>query len=303
MLNLGDKLEIKDIEQTQDLNGKNICMSDEYIRYEIDRMRPNYGISSDLLRYKILDAIGGAYFDSDVKPGKVTLEESGIFDREFDKPQLYLDRNSQGQNKIGNDALISTPNNPVMQNILHAAKSHYHLSSKDLVGDDYLYRSNLVIAENNSPPVITYQYDEREYITLATPFKTGPFCVRKNVETEDVELKSYEECGSQLDNMEDLVTPSPNNGGWVGKPIARRTFEEASRIILDSINWEMNKLGILRIDDHINNLVESSRCEPGRAIQEVLAYVQNIDLKKLESVQITHAIEETVSLYNGEDEN
>ena len=41
-------------------------LRDEYVAYELDKLRPNYGASSDLLRYTILYHYGGAYFDSDV---------------------------------------------------------------------------------------------------------------------------------------------------------------------------------------------------------------------------------------------
>lgn len=64
-------------------NEKNIEIQDveifreasQYIAYELDRLRSNYGASSDMLRYKILYEYGGAYFDSDIYPGKVSLLE------------------------------------------------------------------------------------------------------------------------------------------------------------------------------------------------------------------------------------
>lgn len=37
-------------------------------RYEIDRLRPNYGAASDSLRYRILHRYGGAYYDCDIVP-------------------------------------------------------------------------------------------------------------------------------------------------------------------------------------------------------------------------------------------
>ncbi|CAM4446268.1 MAG: Subversion of eukaryotic traffic protein A [Legionellaceae bacterium] len=48
---------------------------DENIRYEIDKFSPNYGASSDLLRYKILYEYVGAYFDGDIIPGETSLNE------------------------------------------------------------------------------------------------------------------------------------------------------------------------------------------------------------------------------------
>jgi mannosyltransferase OCH1-like enzyme len=76
------------------------------VRYEIDRLRPNYGASSDLLRYLILYSFGGAYFDSDVAPGTKRLETSESFLKDFDNPIIYINKNSQNTKEIGNDAFI-----------------------------------------------------------------------------------------------------------------------------------------------------------------------------------------------------
>lgn len=54
---------------------KHIELAIPLVRYEIDRLDPNYGSSSDLLRYLILFYFGGAYFDSDINPGTQSLEE------------------------------------------------------------------------------------------------------------------------------------------------------------------------------------------------------------------------------------
>ena len=49
--------------QTQDINKLSIDYKElyEFIRYEIDRLLPNYGAASDLIRLGILFKYGGAY--------------------------------------------------------------------------------------------------------------------------------------------------------------------------------------------------------------------------------------------------
>lgn len=108
------KIELKDITEES--------VVDKYSRYEIDRLRPNYGASSDLLRYSILYKFGGAYFDSDVVVGSTKLIDTSIFDENFREHCLYIDGNSQGSGAVGNDTFICTKKNSLMQKIYEQAK-------------------------------------------------------------------------------------------------------------------------------------------------------------------------------------
>ena len=83
------------------------------IRYELSRLRTNYGKSSDLIRYQKIFLHGGAYFDTDVLPGTVSLTDSKIFESTHEFPCLWVDRNSQGTDQIGNDTLIATTEHPL----------------------------------------------------------------------------------------------------------------------------------------------------------------------------------------------
>ncbi len=60
---------------------------DEFSRYHIDKLYPNYGASSDILRYNILVKYGGAYFDSDIEVNENTkpLNYDGLFDSPDEK--------------------------------------------------------------------------------------------------------------------------------------------------------------------------------------------------------------------------
>lgn len=99
---------------------------DKYIRYEIDRLRSNFGASSDMVRYKAVYENGGALFDSDVGPGEESLEDDGIFDEEYEDHVLFVDTNGQDAGAIGNDAFISTPRNPLLARIIELVQYNYH---------------------------------------------------------------------------------------------------------------------------------------------------------------------------------
>jgi hypothetical protein len=78
---------IRDITQYQMVN--------KPIRYEIDKVIPNYGSSSDILRYRILYNYGGVYIDSDVSPGQDSLLTCPLFSEAYEGHRLYLDHVSQ----------------------------------------------------------------------------------------------------------------------------------------------------------------------------------------------------------------
>lgn len=288
-----DRIHFKDIENTKNHQGSIVKMADEYIRYEIDRLRPNYGASSDLLRYKILYEFGGAYFDSDVRPGNKTLERSLIFDAEQKEHRLYVDNNSQNTGMVGNDALICSSHNPLMHQIWETAIQRYHLEYKnfDPESDPYLY--------NLLPPIITYQYDDSTYILESTLSKTGPLCIRKNVETETGELKEVADDKTPMIRlMEDLTFVTKNDRGWVGKPLLKLTPDETIRKINSSVAFEVNKLKLLRLDDHVNNLIEVTKCDGALAAQTVIKLLEDISLTNLNSnlisIQLTYRHDLTI---------
>lgn len=123
------------------------------VDYAIDRLDPNYGLSSDLLRYRILHKYGGFYFDvTDVIPGgskNLNILNSipyANFGKINEAHKLYVDHLSQTQNpsatdlktfdlrawdftghteeenekflaqsRVGNDSFLCTKGNPLVQ--------------------------------------------------------------------------------------------------------------------------------------------------------------------------------------------
>jgi Glycosyltransferase sugar-binding region containing DXD motif len=134
------KLYIKDIAEEG--------MEDPYIRYEIDRLRPNYGASSDQLRYKIVYRFGGAYFDSDVGVGQTPLGQSGIFDADYRAPVLFVDFNCQDKGILGNDFFIATPENLLMEQLDMLIKHNYSSVDSPYTKIYYQYDSVMIIEDN-----------------------------------------------------------------------------------------------------------------------------------------------------------
>ncbi|HVY53577.1 MAG TPA: TcdA/TcdB catalytic glycosyltransferase domain-containing protein [Gammaproteobacteria bacterium] len=272
-----DKFQLKDIKGTIH-NEEKIQVEDEYIRYEIDRLRPNYGASSDLLRYKILYLIGGAYFDSDVLPGNNSLEESQIFDRELSEHTLYVDANSQNSGMIGNDALICTPNNPAMNTILENAKRHYTLRLADI--PENCEDGSEAVANYNSPDQIAYLYDDASpngYIMRSTLYKTGPYCVRKIIDDEWHSNETYDKLHqSKIIKMQRLTTSTFNNRGWIGKELGKYTFDSACSKTRLTIEFDLKILGILRLSDYIDNLSLTTGIKHEEAEKAVLHILGDI---------------------------
>lgn len=300
------KLKFKDIEEEKSsLADEEGRIVNEYIRYEIDRLRPNYGASSDLLRYKILYEFGGAYFDSDVKP-ETNTHLMDIFSRagEDNLHHLYVNPNSQGDNRIGNDALICTCYNPLIEKIFRTAMKHYqfqlnNISSPD---DDIFYNTNQHIAESTSPPTITYLYDDLAYIEAFTPTKTGPACVMKviNVTGRDDLKEADENKESTIGSIENLISLTSNTREWIGKSI-QKFIDDTLCIskIKSTMEFEAKEFKLLRLDDHINNLLEASDYyaqDSDSAINMIISLIDKLNLSSLTSIQLTCRYPQTIAL-------
>lgn len=179
---------LKDIEEEK--------VSDKCVRYEIERARPNYGASSDKLRYRILYLFGGAYFDSDIKPpgsstsliNPVQLQNFPIFHNPLQEHHLFfLEHQTQLPNKalssdtlttfnltqnsrIGNDAFICTVSNPVMKCIVDEVDQNYRSDPGHLANKADIKKTPRV----NLLMTMTYGASDRRF----TIFMTGPEQIR-----------------------------------------------------------------------------------------------------------------------------
>lgn len=237
-------------------------VSSPHVRYEIDRLRSNYGASSDMLRYNILHRFGGAYFDSDVHPGERTLNHDGLFDDLH--PDLFLlDNNSQGKGLIGNDAFICGAGNPLMRAVATAAEENYRKPYREF--------GNRV-----------YGYDAPSYMQNSTILKTGPMAVsvalhgqdrlRLVARTTDAAGKriqvSFKEINGTptLNQVQDAlwmdnryVSPEEQNqGNWMKVPIKKtEALGAVVEIVVQTIRFEAEYMLFLRLDSHIKDMAES----------------------------------------------
>lgn len=276
-----NRIKFKDIEEE--------AVADKFVRYEIDRLRPNYGKSSDVLRYGISCKFGGAYFDSDVHPSEVALEDNPIFNTDFTQHHLYIDTNSQGAGYVGNDAIICTPGNPGMQQILTSAEINYTPQSE---------LNNLFPIESR-----TYCYDgigatSQGFVKALTIMQTGPSLVQTVLKS----LPSDRTVVLPLNQFVDHAYDNDHN--WLGIPTAKFERGEQNKV-LDAINkticFEIENMGMLRLDDHIANFAEALDIPASEAARQLLSKIdtnfirKNVD--KIHCAQLTLQYPETEKYY------
>jgi hypothetical protein len=255
--------------------------------YEMKKLRPNYGASSDLLRYAILQKFGGAYFDSDVRRGTLSLTDSGIFDRVYLDHQLFLETNSQGAGLIGNDSFITTAGNPFFAKLLQKALDGYMLSESDSITAAYMMDD---ISKDG-------------YFESITIKRTGPSVVQDLVPPSmTVSASDFENTTIVISPMvfqgQGLTTPVTNSRNWTAMPITQhKDWRTALDAIKFTIAFELDHFKILRLDDHIDNLAKACGMSPQEAERCIYENIKSIldisKLNELRTVQLTYNHPET----------
>lgn len=124
--------------------------------YEMEgKFHPNYGASSDILRYLILLVYGGAYFDSDIFPGDLNLNDHPAFDGH----SFFSGFNFEGKS---NDAFICAPKHPFWLSILKKCIEKYKSQQPEMMETfDYqwhtLYRTGPALIAEIVPNALRYQ--------------------------------------------------------------------------------------------------------------------------------------------------
>jgi mannosyltransferase OCH1-like enzyme len=311
---LPDSVQLKDIENEKGSDGKS--MADEYIRYEIDKLKPNYGSSSDLLRYKILFRFGGAYFDFDISPGATSLANSGIFNKSYKYHCLYVSKNSQNSGRIGNDAFICTPGNPYMQRMYDTAINHYTLRIDSPSYDPSNY-FHINVSTDNSPVFLAYYDEDKQHRYDSIPNRTGPLVTRLAIgaamldEREQTELQRvieqkheccnlifYQKIHPIISHMNGLTIPFDCNGGTWLKPKKSIQLEEEKLLarLTSTIKFEAEKSKILRLDDHVKWLILLARFDENKAIHCIFRILVNlrISCSQLTGIQLTFSYRKTI---------
>ncbi len=276
-----------------DIEEQDVCT--EYVRYEIDRLKPNYGKSSDQLRYRILQKFGGAYFDSDIIPGETRLNEHEAFTTEWAEHQcLYVDPDSQGSGVIGNDGFISTQDNPIMNYLSTFCEHSYYdlVNARPLIyePENEQFASKCMATNNRSA---LYAYDDAQYLFHSTIDSTGPGAVRSVIGSE-IPASGEQRLGSYIRVMINTTSPMPEKpmGKWRGVPIKNYDqLEDAIAAVERTITFEVNHMRIFRFSDHINNLRDATKTlypppSDNTIITALDTILQKINPKKVERVQL-----------------
>lgn len=231
--------------------------------YECSRLRPNYGASSDIFRYLILYLFTGkegnewcAYFDHDVATGGSPVESSFT---DTSSTLLFL-ANSQGSGHLGNDAFICrTAHHFILKALLERVLNNY----AQLTG---------ILPEARIP---LYASDEREAKSYCTIRRTGPRALvatlldlfKKNklpAWNETSFIPDPEDCRGIAeipvsDSIVPAVCPGNTNAtAWLSSSAyPMRSSEEAVARAVSSIQLEAELFGILRLDDHVRDVVDA----------------------------------------------
>jgi hypothetical protein len=245
----GSEIELRDITEAG--------VSDEYVRYEIDRMTPNYGKSSDLIRYNALYKFGGFYIDSDVQPG---ILPENLFDQ--DNPIFCVDDCAQGSDNVGNDAFLCSAKHPVMKRIMELAHSNYqglHETWKDRYYNDFGPKPDPYILDFNS---ISMRGTHEEWVhrTIAM---TGSGALHPALFEYDILQESGNiDAQYSLSKRGILKKIKGNDLGWTIPRMRNLTnsdkesmLEEAILYTLNSIKFEAKTMGLLRLDYHVHMIM------------------------------------------------
>jgi hypothetical protein len=214
-------------------------------------MKPNYGASSDLLRYLILWHYGGAYFDcTDVRSGEISLDKFlNSLENEENQPGFWVDSNSQGGGEIGNDTFIVEPKHPLMKQIyLQAIYSYSREVKIDFRGD------RKKIEEIKKEGVFTQLRTMERYPSntniLGTDFTincTGPEQVRQNIKKTNFNIGYIPE--------EYLSKNKQNTTFWLDPSISQNNqslaLDEVIEQAINSICLDIKFTGLLNLDKYV----------------------------------------------------
>ncbi len=282
--------QFKDIEEEQ--------IADNGIRYDIDKYHPDFGKSSDKIRYKILYKYGGVYFDSDVWPTQFNLENSGIFDP-INHHMIYWNNKAQSPHphkskavnfhSVSNDALATTPKNPDMLKMIEIAS-----------GKPFIWQ-NLRSTKRDPEIEALYKLDHKLFIKENTPYWTGPMVLTwaglLTIHTWQPRSEFIKPL--MIDGQSLVRTPSdqPSDNAWLKTFTTNYTTrKQALKKISNSLKYEAKTLGILRLDEHIGYLMNTGFFSKEEAIKFMLDILENESelLNKVGYVDCKYLYRETI---------
>ena len=234
---------------------------DEFSRYHIDKLQPNYGASSDILRYSILCKFGGAYFDSDIETSdeKQPLNYDGLFDTD-ETAILHLTHYTQHHHALGNDAFICTPQHPFMQALYATVNSNhdtYLTSALNPYESSAAWRvSCYTTVEMTGPKALIDVCQKLDMLPLVATTGSDPHTLSVTINNVEYYQKIKEP--NFILNQQCYQSSAFNEASWLSAPIRTCGLEEAMRIAVCCIQFEVAHFGKLCLDDHVTFIANSA---------------------------------------------
>ena len=321
-----------------------LTIKDSYLRdlydciiYETNRLRPNYGASSDLLRYLILSIYGGAYADvCDVKPGNNSLSDLAY---EFISTTHYLFLDHLNQQAtvskeqlktfkiedqlkniwIGNDVFLTTKLNPFLKELAKLAAKNYdikmiasmELRLKEQIkaaygGNNIKYSTILRTGPAHVRKLLT------SFINNSIPKPKG--CLHLNIVGEPVVIHPLRYSGDKqsIDQQTFKYEYSGccpfehNTTDWLKAGVTKYKgdLNKAIDFAVMAIKFELKHYNIIRLEDHIKDIMESTEINDINLVSATLVSKlreirekDHLDFGHIEVAQLLSTNEHIISFY------
>lgn len=256
----------------------------EISRYEMTKSYPNYGKSSDLLRYLILYLEGGIYLDSDVLPDQGDFSQ--CLAPQLGPHILWVDTNSQGQGAVGNDAFAVTLRHPFFLTVLQSVLLNYITpfdESLAVNGETTFLREWLM-------PTTLYFLEDEHYRELSTIMQTGPRLIRDVLDQYrarvDGEFVPTE--GFACFPFTFKQVTSENTRSWLQPQRPNdKPYETCLMQAANAIQFEVNTLRWLRMVDHVQYILKHTlQAELRPTVMIVQDLIERLTIRDLQYTNV-----------------
>lgn len=282
------------------------------MRYEIDKLNANYSAASDVGRYTILEKEAGMYLDTDVNP---PTEVDAFLDAWKNDGILRTECTSI-ETKISNSDLLITANThiPLLQQILEDIPANYRVHFEEPTDDTQTFNLSNEYRYHPASGLLyqTYTARDQDTIYIQSTKRAGPDMLKTHVLQE---INYYVESLPNNDplppgSLREPLVQTGTAGSWIGRPT--NTYDDIDKVlskISKCIDFELEYMGILRTDDHIQSAIEAlGYLEPedtlkkDALIEQIIALIQEKlasehQASLVQCCQLTFKFSQTQALY------
>lgn len=321
----GQDIPLRDF-QIKDIRAeKDVCPDVDIVDYAIDRIDPNYGLSSDVLRYRILYKYGGVYADvTDVKPADNkmgVLEQLEEFKKDSSDHVLYVEHLSQqvqptnvqlanfdfpdlsqckeeeregiiATHKLGNDVFVCTPQNPIMKVLSRQVEQNFKpTDTREMIKMAYYgHNQKDITVEKSGPEMVRKVIMDPASGPLQ---KTNAFEYKKIVNGTPVFIKPLR-C-----SLYQISQPAGRNTRyWNDVDVDLNVIgniDIACNKLIQLMAYEMGYMHVLRLEDHFRTLSRVARklgVSPQESCQKLF--------KKMGEAELQYKQAEVVQYFSGD---